>query len=55
MKKRLFEKEGVKVVFNYNGKHSGYNFTTKEILLNPNLEDVEFTHEVGHVLEYSLD
>lgn len=55
VKKRLFEKEGVRVVFNYDGKHSGYNHQTKEILLNPNLEEGEFIHEVGHALENSLN
>ena len=55
VKKRLFVKEGVTVVFNYSGKHSGYNYETKEILLNPDLEDGEFIHEVGHALEYVLD
>jgi len=55
IKTRLFTKEGVTVVFNYDGKHSGYNYQTKEILLNPNIEDGEFTHEVGHALEYTLD
>lgn len=55
VKERLFTKEGVTVVFNYSGKHSGYNYETKEILLNPDLEDGEFIHEVGHALEYILD
>lgn len=55
IKKRLFQKEKVKVIFNYDGKHSGYNYQTKEILLNPNIEDGEFIHEVGHAIEYSLN
>lgn len=55
VKKRLFEKEGVKVIFNYDGDDSGYNHKTKEILLKADLEDGEFIHEVGHALEYSMN
>lgn len=55
VKRRLFEKEKLKVVFNYEKEHSGYNYKTKEILLKPNLEDGEFIHEIGHALEYILD
>ena len=55
IKQRLFIKENVKVIFNYEGKHSGYNYKTKEILLNSNIEDGEFTHEVGHALEHILN
>ena len=55
IKKRLFGEEKVKVIFNYDGEHSGYNYNTKEILLNPDIEDGEFIHEVGHALEYILD
>lgn len=55
VKKRLFGKEKIKVIFNYDGEDSEYNFNTKEILLTPNLEEGEFIHEIGHALEYSMN
>lgn len=55
VKDRLFNREKVKVVFNYKGEDSGYNYKTKEILLKAGVTDGEFIHEVGHALEYSMD
>jgi hypothetical protein len=56
VKNRLFSKEKIKVVFNYNGRNaSGYNPNTKEILLSPNIEEGEFIHEIGHALYYNLN
>lgn len=53
--KNRLEKENVTIILNDNKQNSGYNPKTKQVILQPNLENGEFIHEIGHALYYNLN
>ena len=50
--KKFLYNNGVKIKWEYNRDTSGYDREKKEILLRPNIENGELTHEIGHAIYY---